>query len=109
MPEGEACPYPPIRTAREYESFRLLASFAGRKLFDLTEVENCRSRNIRRLVDAGAIPVRREGKFLMPTAKKALRFGRNPIPINPVGPAVAIRARAIRQRKSGASIEAPSG
>jgi hypothetical protein len=45
----------------------------------------------------------------MPTAKKALRFGRNPIPIDPVGPAAAIWVRAVRQRKSGASIEAPSG
>jgi hypothetical protein len=49
------------------------------------------------------------GKFLMLRAKKALRFGRNPIPIGAVGPAAAISARAVRQRKSGASIEVPSG
>jgi hypothetical protein len=65
--------------------------------------------NIRGLTTSGRDAARREGKFAMSIAKNPLRFGRNPIPIGPVGAAAAIPARAVRQRKSGASIGAPSG
>jgi hypothetical protein len=64
---------------------------------------------IRRLAASGRDAARREGKFAMSSAKNPLRFGRNPIPIFPVGSAAAIPARAVCQRKSGASIAAPSG
>jgi hypothetical protein len=82
--------------------FSTVRAVADRKLFGLTEVGRNRK-------PCGRHAGRRDGKFLVLRAKKALRFGRNPIPIGPVGPAAAIRPRAVRQRKSGASIEAPSG
>jgi hypothetical protein len=42
-------------------------------------------------------------------AKRALRLGRDPIPIGLIGPAAAISGRAVRRRKSGASVVAASG
>jgi len=50
---------------------------------------------------AHALAPRRKGGFLMFIAKKALRLGRNPIPVSLGGRAVAISGRVLRHRKSG--------
>src|SRR5260370_33346861 len=48
------------------------------------------------------------GEFLTLAAEKALRLGRNSIPIE-LEPAAAMPWRAARHRKSGAAFVAPSG
>ena len=52
--------------------------------------------------------VSQAAEILMSAAEKALRLGRNSIPIE-VEPAAASPWRAARHRKSGASFVAPSG
>jgi hypothetical protein len=51
----------------------------------------------------------KKGEFIVLTAEMALRLSRNSIPIQPTRLATAISGRAIRHRKSGACVAAPSG